>query len=147
MGTLLRVLVRSLPLIVLLEIMASFAIGQAPRANFSTHAEQVLVNATVVNAKSQFVFDLRRSDFLLRVDRKETPIAAFSLEDEPVSAAIVIDASRSMKPAVKAAQATFNDAAQDLILRVSKAYFSALLASDTLSFAEAKKRANKRHTI
>ncbi|KTC87212.1 outer membrane protein TolC [Legionella brunensis] len=48
------------------------------------------------------------------------------------------------KSSVKAAQATFNDAAQDLILRTAKAYFDVLLARDTLNFAEAKKRANKR---
>lgn len=48
------------------------------------------------------------------------------------------------KASVKASQATFNDAAQDLILRTAKAYFDVLLARDTLNFAEAKKRANKR---
>lgn len=48
------------------------------------------------------------------------------------------------KASVKAAQATFNNSAQDLILRTAKAYFDILLARDTLSFAEAKKRANKR---
>lgn len=45
---------------------------------------------------------------------------------------------------VKAAQATFNDAAQELMLRTARAYFEILLAQDTLRFAEAKKRANKR---
>jgi outer membrane protein len=48
------------------------------------------------------------------------------------------------KASVKAAQATFNDAAQDLILRTAKAYFEVLFAKDTLDFAQAKKRANKR---
>lgn len=48
------------------------------------------------------------------------------------------------KASVKAAQATFNDAAQNLILRTAKAYFDVLMAKDTLNFAEAKKRANKR---
>lgn len=48
------------------------------------------------------------------------------------------------KASVKAAQATFNDSAQNLILRTAKAYFDVLLAKDTLDFAEAKKRANKR---
>ena len=48
------------------------------------------------------------------------------------------------KASVKAAQATFNDSAQDLILRTAKAYFDVLLSQDTLEFAEAKKRANKR---
>lgn len=48
------------------------------------------------------------------------------------------------KASVKAAQATFNDAAQNLILRTAKAYFDVLFAKDTLDFAEAKKRANKK---
>lgn len=51
---------------------------------------------------------------------------------------------RQAKASVKAAQATFNDSAQDLILRTAKAYFDILYAQDTLNFAEAKKRANKR---
>lgn len=48
------------------------------------------------------------------------------------------------KSSVKAAYATFNNAAQNLILRTSQAYLDVLLARDTLQFAEAKKRANKR---
>lgn len=48
------------------------------------------------------------------------------------------------KASVKAAQANFNDAAQQLILRTARAYFNVLFAKDTLDFAEAKKRANKR---
>lgn len=48
------------------------------------------------------------------------------------------------KASVKGAQATFNDAAQNLILRTASAYFDVLFAKDTLEFAEAKKRANKR---
>ncbi len=48
------------------------------------------------------------------------------------------------KASVKAAQATFNNAAQNLVLRTAKAYFDVLFAKDTLDFAEAKKRANKR---
>lgn len=48
------------------------------------------------------------------------------------------------KASVKAAQASFNNAAQDLIIRTANAYFQVLLARDTLNFAEAKKRANKR---
>ena len=51
---------------------------------------------------------------------------------------------KQAKASVKAAQAMFNDSAQDLILRTSAAYFAILLAEDTLHFAESKKRANKR---
>ena len=48
------------------------------------------------------------------------------------------------KASVKAALATFNNAAQNLIIRSSSAYLELLYARDTLSFAEAKNRANKR---
>lgn len=48
------------------------------------------------------------------------------------------------KASVRAAHATFNAASQDLLLRTAKAYFDVLFARDTLNFAEAKKRANKR---
>lgn len=51
------------------------------------------------------------------------------------------------KNTVKAAQAKFNAAAQDLMLRVSTAYLEALLAQDTLNFEEAKKRANHRQYL
>ncbi len=43
------------------------------------------------------------------------------------------------KASVKAAHATFNNAAQDLILRTAKAYFDVLFSRDTLNFVEAKK--------
>ncbi|MDP3561424.1 MAG: TolC family outer membrane protein [Legionellaceae bacterium] len=45
---------------------------------------------------------------------------------------------------VKAALAIFNDAAQNLIARTAQSYTKLLLAKDTVNFAEAKKRANKR---
>ena len=48
------------------------------------------------------------------------------------------------KASVKAANAIFNDAAQDLLLRVTAAYLNVLFSYDTLAFTEAKKRANKR---
>jgi outer membrane protein len=54
------------------------------------------------------------------------------------------DNLQQAKAQVKAAQAQFNDAAQNLIIYVTQAYLDALLSKDTLIFAEAKKRANKR---
>lgn len=53
-------------------------------------------------------------------------------------------AVQQAKAAVKSAHATFNSAAQDLIIRTASAYLDVLFAKDTLSFAEAKLRANKR---
>src|SRR3990167_8752092 len=41
---------------------------------------------------------------------------------------------KQAKASVKASQAEFNDAAQDLMLRTAQAYFSVLLAQDTLQF-------------
>lgn len=54
------------------------------------------------------------------------------------------DNLQQAKASVKAAHAQYNDAAQNLILRVTQAYLDALLSKDTLVFAEGKKRANKR---
>lgn len=54
------------------------------------------------------------------------------------------DTLQQAKASVKAAHAEYNDAAQNLILRVTQAYLDALLSKDTLVFAEAKKLANKR---
>lgn len=48
------------------------------------------------------------------------------------------------KANVKSAHATFNNAAQDLMLRTAKAYTAVLFARDTVNFSEAKQRANKR---
>lgn len=48
------------------------------------------------------------------------------------------------KASVKSAHASFNNAAQDLIIRTAKAYFDVLFAKDTLRFSESKLRANKR---
>lgn len=48
------------------------------------------------------------------------------------------------RASVKAALATFNDAAQNLITRTVTAYTHLLMAKDTLRFAKAKKEANKR---
>ena len=51
---------------------------------------------------------------------------------------------KQAKDSVKSALAQFDAAAQDLILRTTQAYLDILFAADTLGYAEAKKRANKR---
>lgn len=48
------------------------------------------------------------------------------------------------KAEVKAAHAKFNSAAQNLMMRATGAYLELLYAKDTLNFAQAKLRANKR---
>lgn len=51
---------------------------------------------------------------------------------------------KKAKASVVSALATFNDAAQNLMIRTAQAYFAVLLAEDTLVFAKAKKQANSR---
>lgn len=51
---------------------------------------------------------------------------------------------KQARAAVKAAMANFNDAAQKMMIRTTQGYLQLLLARDTLNFAQAKKRANKR---
>ncbi|MCR9191929.1 MAG: TolC family outer membrane protein [Gammaproteobacteria bacterium] len=51
---------------------------------------------------------------------------------------------KQARAGVKSALATFNDNAQQLMMRTTKAYLDLLLARDTLTFSQAKKRANKR---
>jgi outer membrane protein len=53
-------------------------------------------------------------------------------------------ALKQAKAEVKAAAATYHDAAQNLMLRTSAAYLEVLLAEDTLQLALAKKRSNLR---
>ena len=48
------------------------------------------------------------------------------------------------KATTKQAQATFNSAAQDLIIRTAKAYFNVLLAADNVRYSIAKQKANQR---
>lgn len=52
---------------------------------------------------------------------------------------------KQARASVKAALAQFNDAAQNLMLRTTDSYLAILYAIDSLNYAEAKKRANKRH--
>lgn len=51
---------------------------------------------------------------------------------------------RSASAKVKQAEATYNAAAQDLIIRVATAYFNVLQAEDNLRFTESQLRANER---
>lgn len=77
--------------------LAAAAAGQEPPATFSVDAPRVLVNASVLDDRAHYINDLRRSDFRLYVDRRQTPVRRFWREDVPVSAVVVLDASGSMR--------------------------------------------------
>jgi len=57
----------------------------------------VVINATVTDNNGRFVANLKVSDFLLTEDGQNRQIAHFSAEETPFAAAILIDASSSMK--------------------------------------------------
>ncbi len=57
----------------------------------------VVINATVIDNNGRFVANLKASDFLLTEDGQSRQIAHFSTEETPFAAAILIDASSSMK--------------------------------------------------
>ncbi len=73
--------------------------------------EEVVLYCTVTGAGGTPVADLRREDFSILEDRKSVPLAYFSHDDVPISLALLLDGSGSMK-AKRAAVAT---AALDLI--------------------------------
>jgi Ca-activated chloride channel homolog len=57
----------------------------------------VVINATVTDNNGRFVANLKASDFVLTEDGQNRQIAHFSTEETPFAAAILIDASSSMK--------------------------------------------------
>ena len=57
----------------------------------------VVLHATVVDEKGQFVPDLPRDDFRVFEDKIEQKISVFTKEDVPVTMGLVIDNSGSMK--------------------------------------------------
>lgn len=57
----------------------------------------VVINATVIDNNGRFVANLKASDFLLTENGQKCQIAHFSAEETPFAAAILIDASSSMR--------------------------------------------------
>lgn len=71
--------------------------------------EEVLLYCTVLDHKGQLVTDLERAAFTVTEDRKSVPVVHFAHKDVPVSLALILDASGSMKekrPAVQEAALT-----------------------------------------
>lgn len=109
----------------------------------------------IPQARAAFLPQLLASAQISR-NRQEVSAGSFSTNEPFDSQQWQLNASQAIfnyqawnqlkqaKASVKAAHATFHDAAQDLILRTASAYFDALFAKDTLKFAKAKLRANKR---
>lgn len=76
------------------------AAAQAPDTGglvFSTDTREVLLHATVVDKKGNFVTDLPREAFKVIEDGVEQPLKVFRREDVPVSMGLVVDNSGSMR--------------------------------------------------
>jgi Ca-activated chloride channel family protein len=67
--------------------------------------ELVVLNATVLDKNGKFVSGLKRTDFQVLEDGREQKISAFSAEDTPFAAAIVLDTSGSMESRLTLARA------------------------------------------
>jgi Ca-activated chloride channel family protein len=64
----------------------------------TAHAELVLLDASVKEAKGGFVAGLKKEDFQVYENGKLQTITQFGSEDTPITVGLVLDDSRSMKP-------------------------------------------------
>jgi Ca-activated chloride channel homolog len=90
----------------------------------------VVLHATVVDSKGQFVPDLKQDNFHVFEDKVEQKISVFSSEDIPVTMGLVIDNSASMKdkrPQVNAAALSFvrtsNSADEVFVVNFNDEYY------------------------
>ena len=86
----------------------SHVLSQSPQSNgaqtdqdqddvLRINTDLVVLNVTVLDADGKFVPGLSRNDFKVLEDRAEQTISAFSAEETPFAAAILLDTSGSME--------------------------------------------------
>jgi len=86
----------------------SHVLSQSPQSNAAQtdqdqddvlriNTDLVVLNVTVLDANGKFVPGLSRNDFKVLEDRAEQTISAFSAEETPFAAAILLDTSGSME--------------------------------------------------
>jgi Ca-activated chloride channel homolog len=89
---------------------ALIAQDPGPRPTFSSRADLVVLQVSVIDRRAGFVAGLPRDAFVVRENGRAQPIAMFEQDDTPVTVGLVIDNSTSMVPrrdAVKAAGLAF----------------------------------------
>ena len=101
-------------LVLAIVITAPKVISQSPPSTAQTDQDQddvvrintdlVVLNVTVLDANGKFVSGLRRTDFQILEDRAEQTISAFSAEQTPFAAAILLDTSGSMESRITLAR-------------------------------------------
>src|SRR5262249_20719979 len=70
----------------------------AARASLRMDVRMVQIPVTVTDLRGAPVLNLAQANFRVFDDNVERPIVALSVSDAPISAGIVFDSSRSMKP-------------------------------------------------
>jgi len=69
------------------------------------NTDLVVLNATIVNSKGEYLHNLHRRDFELREDGNKQTISNFSVEETPFAAAVLLDTSGSMEERLSVARA------------------------------------------
>jgi len=72
--------------------------------HYQTSVDRVILNANALDDENHPVLDLTRDDFVLMEDGVPQEIIDFYLEERPITMAIVLDSSGSMKHAIAGAQ-------------------------------------------
>ncbi|MBL8196226.1 MAG: VWA domain-containing protein [Blastocatellia bacterium] len=94
----LKTVVTTLLLLLSLTTNSTSYLIQNPEDNIiKIETGLVVINATVTDNNGRFVANLKANDFLLTEDGQSRQIAHFSAEETPFAAAILIDASSSMR--------------------------------------------------
>ncbi|HEY0703830.1 MAG TPA: VWA domain-containing protein [Candidatus Acidoferrales bacterium] len=107
------------------------AAAQAQQSKHLTSTvELVVLHATVLDGKGQFVAGLKQDNFRVFEDKVEQKISVFTSEDVPVTMGLVIDNSASMKdkrPQVNAAALSFvrtsNSADEVFVVNFNDEYY------------------------
>jgi Ca-activated chloride channel family protein len=69
------------------------------------NTDLIVLNATIVNSKGEYLHHLRRADFDLREDGNKQTISNFSVEETPFAAVVLLDTSGSMEERLSIARA------------------------------------------
>lgn len=72
--------------------------GKGHALEFQAGVEIVNVNVSVLNGRDHFVTDLRQQDFVVLENGVRQDAAVFAQSDLPISAALLLDMSESMRP-------------------------------------------------
>lgn len=91
---------RLLSLLAILMVSAGVAVAQDDDDVIRTNTDVVVLNVTVIDKGGQYVKGLKASDFKIYVDGVEvqpTTIAAFSFQEAPYAAVLLLDSSGSME--------------------------------------------------